>query len=82
MATDKARNYRQMIMLPISLDDHLMPGTLEWAIHELVEHRVDTALFDAKYVNDGTGAPAYPPKIVLKIVLLASFSRNKELGCL
>ncbi|HKJ67104.1 MAG TPA: hypothetical protein VKA68_04055 [bacterium] len=65
MATGKAHNYRQMIMLPLSLEDQLLPGSLAWAIHELVEHRVDTALFDTHYANDDTGAPAYPPKIVL-----------------
>ncbi len=37
MATYKAHNYSQMILLPISLEDQLPPGTLEWAIHELVE---------------------------------------------
>jgi len=58
MAPDTAHNYRQMIMLPISLEDQLMPGTLEWAIHALVEHRVDPSIFDAKYTNDETGAPA------------------------
>jgi len=67
MATNKSHNDRQMIMLPISLEDQLLPDTLEWAIHELVERRVDTAIFDAKYANDETGAPAYPPKILLKI---------------
>ncbi|HKJ69355.1 MAG TPA: hypothetical protein VKA68_15460 [bacterium] len=48
MAPDTAHNYRQMIMLPISLEDQLMPGTLEWAIHALVEHLVDPSIFDAK----------------------------------
>jgi len=59
-------------MLPISLEDQLLPGTLEWASHALVEQRVDTALFDTNYANEDTGAPAYPPKILLKIVLFAS----------
>ena len=71
MATYKAHNYSQMILLPISLEDQLLPGTLEWAIHKLVEHRVDTSIFDENYANDDTGAPAYPPKILLKIVLFA-----------
>ena len=86
MATYKAHNYSQMIMLPISLEDQWMPGTLEWAIHELVEQRVETSIFDAKYANDDTGAPAYPPKILFKIVLLASArgmisSRQIERAC-
>lgn len=56
MVAYKAHNYSQMIMLPISLEDQLMPGTVEWAIHALAERRVDTAIFDAKYTNDETGA--------------------------
>jgi len=36
-----------MLLLPISLEDQLLPGTLEWAIHALVERRMDTAIFDA-----------------------------------
>ena len=47
MATDKPYNYGQMVLLPISLEDQLMPGTLEWAIHALVERRVETAIFDS-----------------------------------
>lgn len=38
MATDTARNYHQMILLPISLEDQLLPGMLAWAMHEFVEH--------------------------------------------
>jgi len=76
MANYTAHNYSQMILLPISLEDQLMPGTLEWAIHELVEHRLETSIFDAKYANDDTGAPAYPPKSLLKIVLLFAYTRG------
>ena len=47
-----------------------MPGTLEFAIHTLVETRLDTSVFAQKYRNDETGRAAYDPKILLKIVLL------------
>jgi transposase len=47
-----------------------MPGTLEFAIHTLVETRLDTSGFEQKYRNDETGRAAYDPKILLKIVLL------------
>lgn len=33
MAKFKAYNYRQRVFLPVSLEDQLMPGTLEFAIH-------------------------------------------------
>lgn len=75
MAKFKPYNYDQMVMIPITLKEQLEPGTLEYAIHELVETRIDTAIFDERYRNDDTGAPAFDPKILLKIVLFA-YSRG------
>ena len=70
MAKFKADDYRQRVFLPVSLEDQLMPGTLEFAIHTLVETRLDTSGFEPKYRNDETGRAAYDPKLLLKIVLL------------
>ena len=75
MAKYKQYDYKQMVMLPISLEDQLSPGTLESAIHTLVETRMDLSLFDEKYKNDETGRLAYDPKILLKVVLFA-YSRG------
>jgi len=58
------------VLLPVSLEDELMPGTSEFAIHTLVETRLDASGFEPKYRNDETGRTAYDPKILLKIVLL------------
>jgi transposase len=52
-----------------------MSGTLEFAIHTLVETRIDTSIFEARYSNDETGRLAYDPKILLKGVLLG-YSRG------
>jgi transposase len=70
MAKFKAYDYRQRVFLPVSLEDQLMPGTLEFAIHTLVETRLNTSGFEQKYRNDETGRTAYNPKILLKIILL------------
>ena len=75
MAKYKRYDYDQMIMLPISLEDQLSPGTLEFAIHTVVETCMDLSLFDEKYKNDETGRFAYDPKILLKIILFA-YSRG------
>jgi hypothetical protein len=45
MAKFKAYDYRQRVFLPVSLEDQLMPGTLEFSIHNLVETRLDTSVF-------------------------------------
>jgi hypothetical protein len=52
MAKYKKYDYDQMIMLPISLENQLTPGTLEFSIHTLVETRMDLSCFDEKYKND------------------------------
>jgi transposase len=75
MAKFKTYDYRQRVLLPVSLEEQLMPGTLEFAIHTLVEKRLDMAIFHGKYRNDETGRAAYDPKILLKVVLLA-YSRG------
>ena len=75
MAKYKPYNYSQTVMLPVSLDDQLTPGTIEFAINMLVEDRMDMTRFDAKFKNDETGCKAYNPKILLKIILLA-YSRG------
>jgi len=75
MARYKTYDYQQRVLLPVSLEDQLMPGTLEFAIHTLVDKRLDMSIFQSKYRNDETGRAAYDPKILLKVVLLA-YSRG------
>jgi transposase len=67
----KAYNYDQLVMLPISLENQLVPGTLEHTVHELVEKHIDLSVFEGRYNNDDTGATAINPKVLLKIILLA-----------
>jgi transposase len=75
MAKDKSYDYAQMVMVPVSLERQLIPGTLEFAIHELVQRRMDTSIFARISHNEETGSPAYAPKILLKVVLFA-YSRG------
>jgi len=69
MAKYKRYDYSQTVLLPVSLEEQLMPGTLEFAIHRLVETRIDMSRFEGRFNNDATGRSAYNPKILLKIVL-------------
>jgi len=71
MAKFKPCNEDQMVMLPISLQDQLVPGTLEHTISQVVDDHIDLTVFDARYNNDDTGASAIHPKILLKVILLA-----------
>jgi len=71
MAKYKPCNEDQMVMLPISLQDQLVPGTLEHTISQLVDKHINLSVFDARYNNDETGATAIHPKILLKVILVA-----------
>jgi transposase len=75
MAKYKRYDYKQRLMIPVSLEDQLIVGTLEFAIHTLVESRMDMSVFDDNYQNDDTGRSAYDPRILLKVVLLG-YSRG------
>jgi hypothetical protein len=55
MAKYRSYDYSQGVLIPVSLEEQLMPGTLEFAIHTLVETRIDTSIFEARYSNDETG---------------------------
>jgi transposase len=75
MAKYKHYDYSQNVLIPVCLEDQIIPGTLEFAIHTLVEERIDSSIFDKRYHNDETGRWAYDPKILLKVVLFA-YSRG------
>jgi transposase len=86
MAKYKRYDYSQSVLIPVSLEQQLVPGTLEFAIHTLVESRMDMSVFDDNYQNDETGRSAYDPRILLKVVLLAysrglTSSRQIERAC-
>ena len=62
-------------MLPVRFADQIQPGTFEYAVNWLVDHEIDLSVFDARYRNDETGASAYHPSVLLKVVLLG-YSRG------
>ena len=75
MAKFKRYDYSQKVFIPVSLEDQLIPGTLEFVIHTLVENRLDVSVFEDRYHNDQTARSAYDPKILLKVILLG-YSRG------
>ncbi len=71
----KSYNYDQTIMVPVNLQDQLVPGSLEFAIHYLVDNEIDLSGFEARFKNDEEGRPCYDPRILLKVVL-TGYSRG------
>lgn len=75
MARYKITERDQGKFIPVCFDRQIQPGTFEYTLDYLIDNKMDLAVFDKQYRNDETGAPAYNPAVMLKIVLLA-YSRG------
>ena len=72
--------------IPVVLDAQIQHCSFEYALDYLVDNELDLSALHARYHNDLTGAPAYDPAVLLKIVLLACSrglisSRGIERAC-
>ena len=61
----------QSKMVVINYADQLQPGTFEFAINHIIDHKLDLTIFHPRYQNEEEGRPAYDPAILLKIILFA-----------
>lgn len=57
--------------LAVDLKRQRLPGTFEHALDHLLDHEIDLSALDARFKNDETGASAYPPAMLLKVILFA-----------
>jgi transposase len=71
MARYKDYSYEQTKLIPLSFSRQILPGTFEYTLNYLIDNEFDLTLFEQRYHNDETGAPAYDPAILLKISLYA-----------
>nr|WP_273440640.1 IS1182 family transposase [Sedimenticola selenatireducens] len=71
MARYKEYNYDQMKMIPVAFDRQILPGSFEYSLSYLIDHELDLTSFDRHYRNDDNGRPAYDPRLLLKIIILA-----------
>jgi len=81
--------YKQIDMssrfLAVDLSRQILPGSFEFALSHLID-QLSLSAFESRFRNDAVGAPAYPPGVLLKIVLLAyskgiMHSRDIEGAC-
>jgi Transposase and inactivated derivatives len=75
MARYKEYSYDQGKLVPISFHKQIIPGSFEFALNDIVDNVLDLSVFEGRFCNDETGAPAYNPRILLKIILYA-YSRG------
>ena len=57
--------------LAVDLEKQLLPGSFEHAVHYLLEYEIDLSGWAERYRNDLTGATAFPPALLLKVILCA-----------
>jgi transposase len=75
VARYKHYDYSQGKFIPIQFDKQIVEGSFEHTLHYLIDNELDLSIFECRYENDKTGASAYDPAILLKIVLYA-YSRG------
>jgi transposase len=75
VAKYKPYSYAQGQLIPVMFSKQIQPGTFEFTLNHLIDHELDLAYFDHRFKNDETGAPAFDPRILLKIILFA-YSRG------
>ena len=65
----------QSKFIPIDFSQQILPGTFEYALAHIVDNHLDLSGFDGWFNNDKGGAAAYPPSVMLKIILFG-YSRG------
>lgn len=64
-------------LIGVDFAKQLLPGSFEHALRELIDSgEIDVSGLEARLRNDACGAPAYDPRVLLKIVLLAHGARS------
>jgi transposase len=75
VAKYKPSLYGQGQLIPVMFSKQLQPGTFEFTLNHLIDNELDLSYFDERFRNDETGAPAFDPRVLLKIILFA-YSRG------
>jgi transposase len=65
----------QSKFIPIDFSQQIISGTFEYALSHIIDNHLDLSTFDSWYKNDQGGAAAYPPSVMLKIILFG-YSRG------
>jgi len=86
MANYKYFSNDQMEFMVVNFKEQLIPETFEYTINDIIDNHIDLSILDSKYNNNNAGAKAYPPYVLLKIILYAYsmgiiHSRKIEYSC-
>lgn len=75
VAKYKPYSYSQGQFIPVFFNKQIQKGTFEYSLSYLIDNEFDLSIFDSRFRNDVTGAPAYDPRILLKVIIFA-YSRG------
>lgn len=64
--------------LAVDLEKQLLPDSFEHTVHHLLEQEFDLSCFDTHYRNDQSGACAYLPGVLLKVIPLLFISGRSQ----
>ncbi len=85
MAHYKHDDHGQTRMIAVSYEQQILPGSFKFTLHHLIDNDVDPSVFETRYHNDASGAPAYDSAILLKIMLYAyskGITSSRKIECL
>ena len=71
MARFKKYDYKQGQFIAVNFEDQIIPGTFAYTLNYLIEKKLDLSIFEDRFKNNKTGAPAYDPGLLLKVILFA-----------
>lgn len=67
----KEYSYEQGQFITVDFQSQIREGTFEYALDYIIDNELDFSEFKADFKNEETGAPAYDPRIMLKIIFYA-----------
>ena len=59
----KPYSYEQTKLMPVDFKRQFQSGTFEFALNRIIDE-MDLSVFDGRFHNDDTGAPAYDPGVL------------------
>ncbi len=73
MPNYKDSQINQGVFVSVIPSEQITPGSFDETLQLMVDHVLDLSAFDSDYHNDHGGASAYPPAVLLKIILAAYY---------
>jgi hypothetical protein len=64
VAKYKSYSYAQGQFIPVFFNEQILEGTFVYSLNYLIDKELNLSIFDGRFQNDETGAPAYDTRIL------------------